>query len=239
ASWPSAASATTRRSVPVSSRILRLWRNSRSSSAMRSLIGMTSSPRFEVDADYLSRGAAGRNSARRAQEQAIALGGAAHVDPPAREPELGLIAVVNRIRMAGLARWQNEAGAHRRAGLDGETQRCADRLGVRIGVAVETDADGHAVAGGRQRADAEERFEQIDARKPVVLKTLVQSAPAPTLHVRAEFGRERGARTTARRDRRECGRWARCTGSKSRRRHEKFLRPKPESKARAKAAGAS
>src|SRR5258706_5216227 len=40
ASWPSAASATTRMSLTPSSNFLRLWRNSRSSSAMRILIGM-------------------------------------------------------------------------------------------------------------------------------------------------------------------------------------------------------
>lgn len=61
--------------------------------------------------------------------------------------------------MARLARWQDKTRARRIFQLDQKTQRGADGLRVGIGMAIKAEIDRHAVAGGRERADAEQRLQ--------------------------------------------------------------------------------
>ena len=77
------------------------------------------------------------------------------VDPSALAPQVRLIAVMGRQRMARLSGGQDKFRTGLRAELDGESQGGTGGLSVRIRMAVKTEINRHAVARCGERSDSE------------------------------------------------------------------------------------
>ena len=97
---------------------------------------------------------------------------------------------MRRQRVPGLPGWENEFGIQPIVELDDESQCGADRLPVRIGVAVEAKINRHAVAGRGKRSDAEQWLQPFAAAERVVQLESVNLTPTPIFHIWPQASRD-------------------------------------------------